>query len=140
MKSVLIALALTLSSAAMAKTPATEALSNLLPTGEYVGTNGAQSCVVKITIKENSAVVIINSGKSSSGYVVVNASLNYSVDEATQAISATQSLKAPHYLNGGTMILSVRPATDSIAFSIATIALDHRGNDYSSYNACTVLR
>lgn len=140
MKSVLIALALTISTAAMAKIPATTALANLLPSGEYLGSNEAQACTVKIVINENSASVVIASQKSSKAYALINSSMNYSVDATTNEISATQSLNAPFYLNGGTQILNVKPTADAIIFSIATIALDHKGNDFSSFAACTLLK
>lgn len=137
MKSILLALALTLSTQAMAKIPATDAVTNLIAAGKYVGTNAKKECSVKIDTRYESVSIYISTGKAINSYAIVNSANNYSVDELGN-ISATQSLNAPFYLNGGTQILNIKKVDTGVLFSIATIALDHKGNDYSTYSTCTV--
>lgn len=139
MKSIIIALTLVFSTVAMAKIPATEAFNNILPAGEYVGSNGSQKCLVQIKTTADSVTVVINATDSHDGFALLNSSSSYSVNEVTGQIAATQNLSFPRYLKGGTKILNVSVNESSeIEFSISQILLDHRGNDASTYTACTL--
>lgn len=141
MKLLLIALSIALSSQAFAKTQATEALALLSPEGTFEGKNGKSDCEVLVAQKTaNTATVVIKNGNTRALFNLNNNSLNYSFDTETYTLSATESLRSPFYLNGGTIILTVKPTREAVNFSISTIALDHKGNDFSTFNACSVLR
>lgn len=140
MKSVLLAMALTLSTQAMASIPATEAVTNLIAPGKYIGVNGRKECSVKIDTRYESASIYISNGSSIGSYAMINSAKNYSVDASTGNIASTQSLNAPFYLNGGTQILSIKNTDTEINFAITIIALDHKGNDFSTYSACSIAK
>lgn len=141
MKSLLIALTLALSSQAFAKTQPISALLLLSPEGTFSGKNGKQDCEVVVAQKtENTATVVIKNENKTALFNLNNNSLNYSFDTETYTLSATDSLRSPFYLNGGTLILTVKPTNEAVNFSISLIALDHKGNDFSTFNACSVLR
>lgn len=141
MKSLFIALTLALSSQAFAKTQATDALLLLTSEGSFIGKNGKQDCEVVVAQKTaDTATVVIKNETSSALFNLNNKSLSNSFDTETYTLSATESLRSPFYLNGGTLILTVKPSSDAVNFSIALIALDHKGNDFSKFNACSVLR
>ena len=137
MKTSMFILSLLFTVTAFAKTPATIALNNLLADGVYTGQTSGSTCEVLVSTKNSAATVTIKSLQDTETFVLLNSSLHYSVNDSTGEIAATQNLKFPHYLNGGTKILNVKPIdTNEINFSISTILLDHRGNDASSYLDC----
>lgn len=141
MKSIIIiALTLVYSVASLAKIPATEAFDNILTDGDYVGTVGKKKCLVTIKTQLESVTLSINTASTNDTFVVLNSSPNYSVNEVTGEISASQNLKYPHYLQGGTKFLNVRTdGINQVNFSISTVLLDHRGNDASTYSTCNIL-
>lgn len=141
MKSLLVAVTIALSASAFASTPATTAVTSLLAAGEYYGTNGVEKCSVKILTNNNSVAVFINTKKSSAGFTIVDSATNYSVNEVTGEISATEKLKSPHYLQGAAKVLNiVTNDNDEVEFYISTIAMNHKGDDMSSYATCNVAR
>lgn len=141
MKSLFIALTLALSSQAFAKTQPISALLLLSPEGTFAGKNGKQDCEVVVAQKsENTATVVIKNGNKTALFNLHNNSLNYSFDTESYTLSATDSLRSPFYLNGGTLILTIKPSNEAVNFSISLIALDHKGNDFSTFNACSVLK
>lgn len=139
MKSIVMTLALVFSTATMAKIPATEAIKNILADGTYEGLDGSEKCLVEVSKSSDSVSVTIKTAESTDGFALLDSSSNYSVNEVTGQISATQSLNFPRYLQGGTKLLSVTPNDiDQVEFSITKILLDHRGNDASTYASCTI--
>lgn len=139
MKLFSIITALVFSSAVMAKTPATEAFKNIIPEGKFEGRNGTQKCSVEINYAADSVTVSIISKGQADAFTLLNKSPSYSVNEVTGEISATMNLSFPHYLKGGTKILNVKENdVYQVEFYISNILLDHRGNDASTYSACTV--
>jgi hypothetical protein len=139
MKFIFTALILAFSATSFAKIPATDALKNLISTGEYEGRNESGKCLVTVNNTLNAATISIKTNNTSKVFTLVNSSLNYSVNEATSEISATQKLNSPFYLNGGKKILNVKANDiEQIQFSISTILLDHKGEDASTYSECTI--
>lgn len=137
MKTSMLILSLLFSATAFAKTPASAALNNLLADGVYSGETSGSPCEVFVSTKNSAATVTLKTEQSTETYVILDSSLHYKVNDSTGEISATSSLKFPHYINGGTKILNVKPIdANEINFSISTILLDHRGNDASSYVDC----
>lgn len=142
MKSLLLAVTITFSASVFASTPATTAVTSLLAAGEYYGTNGVEKCSVKILANNNSVAVFINTKKSSAGFTIVDSATNYSVNEVTGEVSATEKLKSPHYLQGAAKVLNIVITNDNdeVEFYISTSAMNHKGNDMSSYAACNVTK
>lgn len=142
MKSLLLAMTFALSSAAFASTPATVAVENFLANGEYTGLNGSEKCSVKIVTADTAVSVFITNKKNSIGFTVVDSSYDYNVNSVTGELSATQKLNAPHYLQGASKVLNIARNDDNteVSFFISTIAMDHRGNDMSTYATCTIAR
>jgi hypothetical protein len=141
MKSLLLAATIALSASAFASTPATVAVTSLLAPGEYYGTNGTEKCSVKILASNNSVAVFLSTKKSSAGFTIVDSSTNYSVNEVTGEISATEKLKAPHYLQGAAKVLTIATNdNDEVEFYISTIAMNHKGDDMSTYVTCNIAR
>jgi hypothetical protein len=133
----LFALALTIAlstTAAMASIPTTEAVKNILQAGTYEGRN----CQIIVTEVKDSVVVTIKANSLSLAYKVTNATNESMVNELTGEVSATQSLNAPFYLNGGTIYLNIRNIEDNVIASISKILVDHKGNDASTYLDCKV--
>ncbi len=139
MKSFVLAMTLVLSASAFANT-ATEAVSNLIASGTYQGKNGAEKCTVSVTTSTDSVTIAIQDKNNKSDYFsLLNSYTNYNVDAVTGEISASQKLSFPRYLQGGSKILNVRGNDkNQVEFFISQILLDHRGNDASTYAACTV--
>lgn len=141
MKSLLLAATIAFSTSAFASTPATTAVTNLLAAGEYYGTNGVEKCSVKILANNNSVAVFISTKKSSAGFTIVDSATNYSVNEVTGEVSATEKLKSPHYLQGAAKVLNiVTNDNDEVEFYISTIATNHKGDDLSSYATCNIAK
>lgn len=141
MKSLLLAMSFALSASVMAATPATTAVNALLASGEYYGTNGVEKCSVKVVQAAGAVSVFISTKKNSVGFTVVDSSSNYSVNEATGELSATQKLTAPHYLQGAAKVLNITTNdNDEVEVYISTIATNHRGDDLSTYATCNVAK
>jgi hypothetical protein len=139
MKSLLIAVTIALSTSAFASTPATTAVTSLLAAGEYYGTNEVEKCSVKILANNNSVAVFVSTKKSSAGFTIVDSATNYNVNEVTGEVFATEKLKSPHYLQGAVKVLTiVTTDDDEVKFYISTIAINHRGDDMSSYVTCNI--
>ena len=128
-----------LSSSVSAKTPATIALNNLIKNGTYNGQSLGLHCEVKISTKQDFASVEISTSTQKEFFSLLDSSLSYHVDEKSGELSATMNLSFPHYLKGATKLLSVRSVgQNEVAVSISTIALDHRGNDMSTFSNCKI--
>lgn len=139
MKSLFFTVSLVLSFNAFAKMPATEAVAQLVAPGNYVGKNGNEDCNVTVKTQADAVSVTIETKAANDSFTILNSSMHYSVNNETGEISATHSLKFPHYLNGGTKLLNIRAVSkDHVEFFISTILLDHRGNDISSYVSCKI--
>lgn len=136
MKSIVLAMSLVFSASTFAKVPATEAINKLLAAGSYQGEN----CSVTVNTTSDSVTISVKSETATHAFAILNASSNYTVDSATGEISASQSLRFPRYLQGGTKFLNVRPSNDQVEFYISETLLDHRGNDMSTYASCAVNR
>ncbi len=138
MKSLILAMTLIASTAAMAKPTATTAFQNVLPSGTYTGKNDVSACTVTVNITETAVGVTVKGKNVNDTFVVANSALSTSIT-ATE-VRATQSLSFPHYINGGTKILNVKldTANNEAAVAISNILLDHRGNDASTYAECVV--
>lgn len=141
MKSLLLAMTFALSASAFAATPATTAVTSLLANGEYYGTNGTEKCSVKVAATADAVSVFITTKKNTVGFTVVDSASNYSVNEVTGEVSATQKLTAPHYLQGAAKVLNISTNNnDEVEFYISTIATNHRGDDLSTYATCNVAK
>lgn len=141
MKSLLLALTFALSATAFASTPATTAVTALLASGEYYGNNGTEKCSVKVVTANDAVSVFITTKKNSVGFTVVNSTSNYSVNETTGEVSATQKLTSPHYLQGAAKVLNMTTNdNDEVEVYISTIATNHKGDDLSSYATCNVAK
>ena len=142
MKSLLLALTLAFSGSAIASTPATVAVNNLLSNGKYAGGVGSDKCTVQIVANDSAVSIIIKDKYDSTGFTIVNSSSNYSVNDVTGKISATQKLNAPHYLQGASQVLSIVSNNDrsEIVFFITTYALNHKGEEMSKYATCIIER
>ena len=138
MKSLLLALTFVFSATAFASTPASVLVNNLIPNGEYRGMNGTKECAVKIVATENAVSIFIANKNDSQGFTIVNSANNYSINNATGKISATQRLNAPHYVQGAAQVLTINNKNTEISFSIALIAMNHRGADMSTYTTCSI--
>lgn len=135
MKAFALALTITFSSAISAALPVTEAIKNILPAGTYNGRN----CVVDIVTNKDLLSVSIKSNSGSDSYGLLNSTIGTIVNEVTGEISASQPLRFPRYLNGGTKFLNIKANNyNEVAVSISQILLDHKGNDVSTYTECTV--
>ena len=139
-KSISFIFALVFSFSLFAKVPATQAVTALIPAGVYEGKNGSAKCLVTVTTADNAvSVTIQDKNKQQDNFTLVNSSANYSVNESTGELSATQKLNFPHYVQGGSKILNIRGNDiEQVEVFITTILLDHRGNDASTYAACNI--
>ena len=139
MSKIIIASLLIYSSIASAKTSATSALNNLIKNGSYSGHSQGLHCEVRVQTKQDLASVEIITSGQSEFFSLLDSSLSYHVDEKTGELSATMNLAFPHYINGATKLLSVRSVSaNEVAVSISMIALDHRGNDMSTFSNCKI--
>lgn len=142
MKSLLLAITFAISSVAMASTPATVAVNDFLPNGEYTGLSGSSKCSVKITSTDSAVSIFVANINDSLGFTMVDSSTNYSVNDINGKISASQKLNAPYYLQGASQVLSISGKNDQslVMFSISIIAMDHRGEDMSTSATCTITK
>lgn len=139
MKSLLLAMTFSLSTAVFATTPATIAVNDFLPNGEY---SGAAACTVKIISNDSAVSIFVSNKNNSLGFTIVDSSTNYNVNDETGKISASQKINAPYYLNGASQVLSISSKNDNsqVVFSISLIAMDHKGEDMSKYATCTITK
>ena len=142
MKSLLLAITLAFSASAIASTPASVAVSNLLSNGEHSGSVGSQKCSVKIIATDSAVSIFIKEKNESTGFTIVNSSTNYSVNDVTRKISATQQLNSPHYLQGASQVLSIVSNNDQseIVFFIDTYGINHKGQEMSKFATCIIER
>lgn len=139
MKSILVGLTLLLSSQAFAKPTATEAVTALVAPGIYKGVNGALKCTVAVSTTKGAVTVEINSANTRDTYTVLDNALGLVVDLQKGEVSASQSLRFPHYVNGGTQLLHIRALSEEqVEFFISNVLFDHRGEDASTYSACKI--
>ncbi|MBC7713573.1 MAG: hypothetical protein H7177_09545 [Rhizobacter sp.] len=108
-------------------------MKNILPAGKYEGKSGLQKCIVTAETREDFV------SATSEGFGLLNSANGIVINDSTGEIAATQSMRAPFYLNGGTKFLNIKANDiDQVEVSISKILLDHRGNDASTYLECTV--
>ena len=140
MKAVLSAVVLSLFfSVSQASIKATDAVSNLISSGTHQGRSENQSCQVIIEKNQDSVVVAVIENESQKAIALLDTASNYSVNPQTGEISASESLKYPHFLKGGTQIVNIKKiSSEQVQVSFAHILLDHKGNDASSFVTCTV--
>lgn len=129
-------MSLVFSASVLAQVPATEAVNKLLAPGTYQGEN----CAVTVITNTDSVSVSIKTADAFMAFAILNSSSYYNVDATTGEIGASQSMRYPRYLQGGTRFLNIRPNKNLVEFYISETLLDHRGNDISSYVECTVAR
>ena len=142
MKSLLLAITFAFSASAIASTPASVAVGHLLSNGKYTGSVGSQKCLVQIVANDSAVSILIKDKYDSTGFIIVNSSSNYSVNDVTREIKATQKLNVPHYLQGATQVLSIVSNHDKseIIFFITTYAKNLKGEELSTYATCIIER
>jgi hypothetical protein len=139
MKSIVLTLVLVFSTAAMADIKITEAFNKIINAGEHQGRNNEnEKCSVVINTQAESVSVAIDSANSSEVFAILNSSQNYTVDGTTGEITATQSLRSPRYVQGGTKVLNVRKNNAKIEFIISSVLIDHKGDESFSSTNCTI--
>lgn len=136
MKSFVLAMSLVFSASTFANVTATEAVNKLLAPGTYQGEN----CSVSVTTNSDTVSVSVKNEDAFMAFAILNSSSSYHVDSTTGEIVASQTMRFPRYLDGGTRFLSIRPINGQVEFFLSETLLDHRGNDISTYVSCTVAR
>lgn len=140
MKAVLSTVVLSLFvSVSYASVKATDAVSELIQTGTYQGRSENMSCQVIIEKNQDSVVVAVIENDSQNAIALLDTASNYSVNPQTGEVTASESLKFPHFLKGGTKIVNIKKiSSEQVQVSFAQILLDHKGNDASTFLTCTV--
>lgn len=139
MKSIAIAMSLVFSISAFAKTPASVAINKLIASGSYIGTNSSGDCRVNVSTSSDAAVISIEAGNTYLTFALIDSSLNYNVNEVTGELAASQKTNYPHYTHGGSKYLNVKARDLNVVdFYISQTSLDHRGEDHSSFAACSI--
>jgi len=140
MKSIALAMTLVFSTAIFAaQTPATTAVTNLIAVGEYKGLDGNIDCAVTVKTTEDYVSISVTNSDVAKFYTVLNSGINYNVNEVTGEVSASQVIRYPHSMGGGSRVLNIKKnENNEVEFFIADMIIDHRGNDSTSAAGCTI--